>query len=205
VTAVLAEIGAASANQSVGIWSLQVSADGSVLSLVAQSDSGPVQLVCAQVSWQAGGWHCLVVNYDPTGIALGLDDQWVAQSTATLVIPPAAGVLALGSTLTGNASAGGDIEEFRAYVQPLDPEGLTRYYNALAQQTALGPISREELEAMDQAIAAELAAQSLAQSGSPRGGGGPLWPEGEGGDCVTNGSAPWRRAAVPAQAGSPWW
>jgi hypothetical protein len=107
-TAVLAEIGAASANQSVGIWSLQVSADGSVLSLVAQSDSGPVQLVSAQVSWQAGGWHCLVVNYDPTGIALGLDDQWVAQSTATLVIPPAAGVLALGSTLTGNASAGGD-------------------------------------------------------------------------------------------------
>jgi hypothetical protein len=60
--AVLAEIGVASGNQSAWIWSLQASADGSALSLVAQSDSGPVQLLCAQISWQAGGWHCLVLN-----------------------------------------------------------------------------------------------------------------------------------------------
>jgi hypothetical protein len=87
-TATLVEIGAASGNQSVAIWSLQASADGSTLSLVAQSDDGPVPLLCAQVSWQAGQWYLLTVNYDSGGTALVVGDQWAAQSTATLVIPP---------------------------------------------------------------------------------------------------------------------
>jgi hypothetical protein len=49
--AVFAELAACSGGQLVAIWSLQVNPDGSALSLMAQSDGGPVQLLSAQISW----------------------------------------------------------------------------------------------------------------------------------------------------------
>jgi alpha-tubulin suppressor-like RCC1 family protein len=185
--AILLEIGVASVNQSVAIWSLQASADGSTLSLVAQSDSGPVPLLSTPISWQAGDWVLLTINYDASGIVLIEGDQEVAQTTATLVIPPAAGVLALGSTLTGSSSAGGDFEEFWTFAGPLDPWSVTTYYNGMEQRAVLGPVTQAEIDAENEALEADSAAQSPGIKGSPLAGGGPLWPDGDGGGCITGG------------------
>ena len=182
-TAVLAEIGAASGSQSVAVWSLQVSADGSTLSLVAQSDSGPVQLLSTQISWQSGEWHLIALDYDSTGTALLLDAQWAAQTTSAIVIPARVGVMALGGTLTGNVSAGGNLDELCTFDTPLDQTDLAFYYNANSQQAALGPISQAELDAAE----AEATAAALISPASPMRLSGRFGPLDDSGGCITGG------------------
>jgi alpha-tubulin suppressor-like RCC1 family protein len=180
--AMLAEIGVASGRQSVGVWSLQVSADGSALSLVAQSDSGPVQLLSTQINWQSGEWHLITLDYDPTGTAVFLDAQWAAQTTSTIAIPSSVGVLALGSALAGNASSGGDIDELCTFATPLDQMDLAFYYNGNSRQAALGPVTQAELDAQE----AEFAIAAFSRFATPMGN-GPLGPLDSGGGCVTGG------------------
>jgi alpha-tubulin suppressor-like RCC1 family protein len=146
-----------------------------------------VELLSTPISWQAGQWILLTIDYDPSGIALVQGDQWVAQSTATLVIPPGTGVLALGSSLTGSSSASGVFEEFRSFAGPLDSAGLTLYYNAIEQRTVLGPISQAEIEAREQEIASAAAAGSLAGRVSQMAANGAFMLMDAGCDCATNG------------------
>ena len=184
---VLAELAAASGSQCVGIWSLQVNPDGSTLSLVAQSDSGPVQLLSTAISWQSGQWYLITLDYDPAGTALLLGDQQAAQNVNPIVIPPNVVVLGLGSTVTGNSSAGGDFEEFRSFARPLSPAELTHYYNASSRQAALGPITQAEVDARAQLFPRVLAERQLSALASPMGLAGPFGLlDGDCG-CVTNG------------------
>jgi alpha-tubulin suppressor-like RCC1 family protein len=182
--AVLAQLSAVRGSQSVTLWTLQASGDGSALSLVAQSDSGPVTLLSTQISWQSGQWYLVTLNYDTTGTALVFGDQWVAQSSSTIFIPPFAGVLALGSTLAGDLSAGGDFDEFRTFAQPLDDADLTFYYGTMSRHVALGPLTQAEIDAEEEACAAAAMVSSLA---SPMGLNGPLGPLDDGGGCGNGG------------------
>ncbi len=81
------------------------------LSLIGQSDSGPVELLSAGIAWQANVYHHLALDYGPEGTALFIDGTLAAQGAGTLAIPPALAALVLGSTSTGTATPGGDFDE----------------------------------------------------------------------------------------------
>jgi alpha-tubulin suppressor-like RCC1 family protein len=118
---------------------------------------------------------------------LRLGDQWAAQSVNTIVIPPTVGVLALGSTATGNSPPDGDFDEFRSFARPLDQADLAFYYNADSQQAALGPITQAEIAAREQATAAALATRSLSTLASPMRPEEPFEPLDALCDCMTGG------------------
>ena len=48
----LADLVAINQSAPLWVWSLQISADGSVLRLVANSDSGPTELLAAPIAWR---------------------------------------------------------------------------------------------------------------------------------------------------------
>src|SRR5947209_4119861 len=61
----LAELLAVGTNPSnaVSIWSLQIVPDGSAVSLVSESDSGPLELLRADIAWAAQSTHCIALNF----------------------------------------------------------------------------------------------------------------------------------------------
>jgi hypothetical protein len=74
----LLEWTAVAGGQSTVIWSLEASADGSLLALLEPGTSGPTALLTNQISWQAGQWHLLTLNYGTSGTALFVDGQLAA-------------------------------------------------------------------------------------------------------------------------------
>jgi len=91
----LADLLAIGNGQAVLCWSLQLSSDGSTLSLFSQTDNGPVELLSTNIAWQAGAAYCVGLNYGTNGTALFLDGQVVAQGAATLPIPAGSAELVL--------------------------------------------------------------------------------------------------------------
>ena len=108
--AVLLELDAIGKGESANLWSLQISADGTALSLVAQSDSQPTLLLQSGINWQANQSHLITLNYGPTATALFIDGQPVTQGTGTLAVPPQIAALFVGSSLAGKSVAGGDFD-----------------------------------------------------------------------------------------------
>jgi alpha-tubulin suppressor-like RCC1 family protein len=137
----LADLVAASANSSVLVWSLQISGDGTVLELLGNSDSGPVELVSTLIQWQANQSHMIALDYGPMGTALLLDGQVVAQGAGTVAIPSSVGALSLGSSISGTATAQGAVDEFYSLDHPLTPAETAFYYRFAGPAAALGPIS----------------------------------------------------------------
>src|SRR5262249_19844148 len=84
VYARLAELAAVSGGDAVVVWSLQVAPDGSSISLFAPGESGPAELLRANVAWQAETAHCLTLVYGES-TALFVDGQLVATGTGTLI------------------------------------------------------------------------------------------------------------------------
>ena len=80
---VLMEMSVVGKGQSAVVWSLRVSADGSVIYLVGESDV----LLKAEIGWRAGEWHQVVLNYSEKGTALVVDGEFVAEGVGTLVVP----------------------------------------------------------------------------------------------------------------------
>lgn len=50
----LVELFAVGGKQAVGVFSLQINADGTVLSLVTETDQGPATLIKSEICWEAG-------------------------------------------------------------------------------------------------------------------------------------------------------
>ena len=74
----LADLVAVSKTGTVLIWSLQISADGNLLRLLASGDSGAVEILAAPIAWQANQPHMVAMNFGPQGAALFIDGQIVA-------------------------------------------------------------------------------------------------------------------------------
>ena len=98
-------------------WSLQMSADGNALVLVGAD--GSTVLLRADIAWQAGEWHQVVLNYGEHGTALYVDTVLVAEGDATFALPPKLAGLVLGSSVLGTETSGGEFEEVSAYRRPL--------------------------------------------------------------------------------------
>jgi alpha-tubulin suppressor-like RCC1 family protein len=147
-TARLADLVASSQNGTAVVWSLQISADGTVLQLLGYSDSGPVQLLVTPIAWQARQSHNLALDYGPQGTTLFIDGQLVAQGGGTVAIPASVGSLVLGSSVFGTDTAHGAFDEFFSFDHPLTAGDAAFYYQFTGAEAALGPISAEEEAAM---------------------------------------------------------
>jgi len=143
-TARLADLVASSQNGSALVWSLQVSADGSVLRLVGNSDSGPVELLSALIAWQANQSHAVALNYGPQGTTLFIDGQVVAQGGGTVAVTPSVGALVLGSSISGTDTAQGAFDEFFSFDRQFTLADAAFYYQFTGAAAALGPISAKE-------------------------------------------------------------
>jgi hypothetical protein len=93
----LVELLAADGKQAVVVFSLEVNADGTVLSLVAESDKGPVTLIKSEICWEAGQWHQVVLNHGAKSTTLYVDAELVGESEPVLQLPPKAAALVWGS------------------------------------------------------------------------------------------------------------
>jgi hypothetical protein len=155
----LADLNAVSGGGVLVAWSLQVSADGSTLSLIGQSDTGPALLLQTSIAWVAGTAHCVILNFG-TNTELYLDGQLVAQGSAAPAVPASLAELSLGSTLAGGEPAQAAFDELTIFSGRLRPQDVDFYYAAMKDEAALGPVSAEE----DAARAARLAARGTSRS-----------------------------------------
>ena len=130
--------------QSLLCWWLEVSPDGSAVTLVNQTETGPQTLLSSAIDWQAGQSYLFALDFASNATALFLDNQLVAQGGPLIPIAPSAGELALGSDITGNATAGADFDEFYSFARPLNANQLTAYCVLTTNEAALGPLSDEE-------------------------------------------------------------
>jgi alpha-tubulin suppressor-like RCC1 family protein len=147
-TARLADLDATSGGGTVECWSLQISADGTTLQLIGNSDSGPVQLLSTLIAWQANQSHLIELNYTPQGTTLFVDGQLAAQGAGTVAIPPAVGALVLGSSISGTETADGALDEFFSFDGPATSREVAFYYACTSGQAALGPVSAAEEQAL---------------------------------------------------------
>jgi hypothetical protein len=150
----LVELAVVSGKQTTAVWWLQVNAEGTLVSLVAQSDNGPVTVLQAEIGWQTGQWHQVGLNYGRK-TALAIDGKIVVEGDGTLPVPSKVAALVWGSSLTGTDSFGGELEELHTFSSPLE---VAFHYFTLKDQAALGPISPEEIQAL-----AELRAKHKAE------------------------------------------
>jgi hypothetical protein len=146
-------------------WSLYVTSDGSALFCSGQDQRGPRDYLRAPLQWAAETWHLVHLAYTATNSALYLDGELAAIGDP-LPVPtaPTATELALvlGSDLAGASPAQGDFDELATFTRPPDAWNLTWYYHAAASRAALGPISQEELLALQAWREALQAAQAAA-------------------------------------------
>ena len=141
----LLELNAVANNQSALVWLLQASTDGTTLSLIAQTDTGVVELLHAAISWQSGVSHLITLDYSTTGTALFIDGTLAGEGAGTLAVPPNVAVLVMGSTLDGANAAGGDFDELGFFGRPLTEAEVAFYNNANSGPAAAGPISEHEI------------------------------------------------------------
>lgn len=144
-------------------WSLVVTPNGREVHLVCQTENGLESCLQTEVDWDAESWHLLTLGFTPTNSALFIDDQLQAVGEGLATIPTELALytrLAVGSTLTGELPAQGQIEELTVFsgrkrIQQvmgnifglsLDWE-IGLYYGSLSKTAALGPISDEEIAA----------------------------------------------------------
>jgi hypothetical protein len=116
---------------------LQVSADGSTISLIGQNDSGPALLLQTNIAWTAGAAHCVILNFG-TNTELYLDGELAAQGLATPVVPAGMAYLSLGSSISGGEPAQAGLDEVTVFSRRLNADNVAFYYNAMKDQAALG-------------------------------------------------------------------
>ncbi len=179
----LVELVAVGDQQTAVGWSLQTSGDGSTLALVGAGGADP--LLKAEMGWAAGEWHFLVVNYG-LKTELWIDGALVAEGLGTVALPPQVAGLALGSTVLGSETAGGEFEDVYGFRRPLTERQVGFYFHGMKQRSLLGPISAEE----EAALAERRAKRKVEREALGEDGGGAMMrfaSSGAAAVCVTNG------------------
>ena len=173
----LLEFVAVGGRQTVGVWSLLVTPDGTAIHLATEADSNPISLLKAEINWQANEWHLVTLNYGQKGTALFIDGELVAEGAATAEVPPKVGAVVVGSTLRGSDAAGGEFDEVCSFARPLMQRDVEFYFGWTSKQAALGPITAEEEKAQREAAARRRETQGELPGPAlfffPQGGGGP--------------------------------
>jgi hypothetical protein len=127
-------------------WSLQLDADGGRLSLTRVAGSAAVDVLSTPITWTAGEWRLVALEWSATATGLYLDGELAALGGG-LPLPTgfaaASAGLVLGSDTLGGNLAQGQFEEVTSF-RRLEAERLPHYQAGYAWLAALGPITPEE-------------------------------------------------------------
>jgi hypothetical protein len=143
----LFEVGTLAGQQSLTTGALQFSPTGDAISFVTGSQAECVEVLTAQIQWEAGTWHQIALSYSPQGSWLFLEGQLAAAGPPLALAPPqnVAGTfgLAIGSDLQGNP-AQAEFDELTFFARLQAGDALAWNYTCFAGTAALGPITLEE-------------------------------------------------------------
>jgi hypothetical protein len=132
-------------------WSLYLGEAGDTLYLSGVgADAKAMDFLKAGVSFIAGDWQLITLNYGPKGTELWLGDQLAAEGEG--LPAPAQGQepwlgLIIGSDFGVSAPANGQFEELTPFDYWPEPEQLAFYFNGVGRQAFLGPVGSEKEEA----------------------------------------------------------
>jgi hypothetical protein len=146
-------------------WSLYLGEAGDTLYLSGVgADAKAMDFLKAGVSFIAGDWQLITLNYSPKGTELWLGDQLVAEGEG--LPAPAQGQepwlgLIIGSDFGVSAPANGQFEELTTFDYWPEPEQLAFYFNGVGRQAFLGPVGSEKEEAAKRELLAAAFPQPL--------------------------------------------
>lgn len=148
----LVELVATDGQSAASVWSLQITADGNALALLAETQQGAVELLRAPIAWE-GGPHCIALNFGAAGIALFIDGALVDTGEETISVPPSTAGLVMGSSWSGSSSVAGELEEVSIFRRSLSERAIAAHYTMYRDWAARGPVSEAEWQAKWNAIA----------------------------------------------------
>ncbi len=119
----LIEMGSYNSAFTNGWWSLYLSPDGTQLLFGSSTNGGGMTNLAANVSWYSNEWYQIALTYSPTGSALYVDGQLLANGAGVTYFPNADELtngFRIGSDQDGNNQAGGAFDELETFNYPLD-------------------------------------------------------------------------------------
>jgi hypothetical protein len=176
-------------------WTLVVSADGQSVLLTAEGANGPSTCLTAPVTFQSSTCYLVTLAYTETNSTLFVNDQQVATGFGLPNVPVQVApltALVLGSRLSGDQVACGQIDEFTALTSRprlrrgpvFDPNCYVgQYYAVYSAEAALGSISDVEIAMRLSARQAQRSAMRMSTLGITGG----IGPMDAGTGCVTGG------------------
>ncbi|HEX7618587.1 MAG TPA: LamG-like jellyroll fold domain-containing protein, partial [Verrucomicrobiae bacterium] len=106
-----------------GGWALCLNPNGTQLLFGTSTNGGGMTNLAAVISWHSNEWHQIALTYSPTGSALFVDGQLLANGSGVTCFPNAdeqTNGFRLGSDRNGNNRAGGAFDELETFNYPLD-------------------------------------------------------------------------------------
>ncbi len=133
----LIEMGSRDSNN--GWWALALSADGTALSFITQTNGAGVTNLTATLNWTSNDWHQVTVTYSPGASALYLDGQPVITNGLGVIYWPAAAERANGlricSAADGSRQARGLFDELETFNYVLTPDIVSTNYVAVVNDS----------------------------------------------------------------------
>lgn len=137
----LLEIGSQASTN--GWWALVLSADGTELSFITQTNGSGMTNLTTTINWASNDWHQLALTYSATNISLYLDGQAaITNGTGISHWPNAAALTSgffIGSDNAGNHQAGGVFDELETFDYPLSGNLILIDYTTINPSGA-GPV-----------------------------------------------------------------
>jgi hypothetical protein len=139
-------------------WSLYLAEEGDTLYLSGVgADAKAADFLKAGVSFAAGQWQLITLNYSPKGTQLWLGDQLVAEGEGLPSCGPGQEPwlgLIIGSDFGVTTPANGQFEELATFDYWPDAEQLGFYYQGVSRQVFLGTVGTAQEEAVKQELLA---------------------------------------------------
>ncbi len=130
----LLSLGQWTSDASYGCWNLSLSAEGSTLSFICQTNGAGSTNLTAAINWLSTDWHQIALTYSPSNSALYLDGQLATTGSGVSyyldALVRAVDGINLGSDRTGNEQAKGQFDELESFNYPLGAPEVSRHYDS---------------------------------------------------------------------------
>ena len=126
----LIEMGNHNPDFAEGWWALYLSSDGTQLSFGTSANGIGMTNLTARISWYSNEWYQIALTYSPTGSALYVDGQLLANGTGVTHFPNAGELtngFRIGSDGNGNNQARGAFDELETFGYPLAAANTATY------------------------------------------------------------------------------
>ncbi len=126
----LIEVGSYDPAFTNGWWSLYLSPDGTQLLFGTSTNGDGMTNLSANIMWHSNEWHQIALTYSPTGSALYVDGQLLADGSGVAYFPDADELtngFRIGSDQDGNNQAEGAFDELETFNYPLAAANTATY------------------------------------------------------------------------------